>query len=169
MRSNIKSWESLGFADGDSSGRSKRKIVILGAVLVALLSGNQSVAASQPSVAFSPTTMPAITTIDARFESYNVEMAEVIGGKFWKPYDPATLASPKTKAAAAQSDNSASLVIGQDPTMFQARAPIDLSNPRLRRLASALGPAYVRVSGTWANSVYFSDSNSPPAEAPAGF
>ena len=53
--------------------------------------------------------------------------------------------------------------------MFQARPPIDLSNPRLRRLASALGPAYVRVSGTWANSAFFSDSDSPPAEAPAGF
>ena len=59
--------------------------------------------------------MPAIATIDDRFESYNVEMAEVIGGKFWKPYDPATLASLKAKAAAAKAGNSASLVIGQDP------------------------------------------------------
>ena len=25
------------------------------------------------------------------------------------------------------------------------------------------------MSGTWANSAYFSDSDSPPAEAPAGF
>ena len=40
--------------------------------------------------------------------------------------------------------------------MFQARA-YELSNPRLRRLASALGPPYVRVSGTWANSAFFSD------------
>jgi hypothetical protein len=113
--------------------------------------------------------MQAIATIDDRFESYNVEMAEVIGGKFWKPYDAASLASLKTKAAAAKTGKSATLVIGQDSTMFQARAPIDLANPRLRRLASALGPAYVRVSGTWANSAFFSDSGSPPAEAPAGF
>jgi heparanase len=113
--------------------------------------------------------MPAIATIDDRFESYNVEMAEVIGGKFWKPYDSATLASLKTNAAAAQTGRSAALVIGQDPTMFEARPPIDLSNPRLRRLASVLGPAYIRVSGTWANSVFFSDSDNPPAQAPAGF
>jgi hypothetical protein len=37
--------------------------------------------------------MSAIATIDDLFESYNVEMAEVIGGKLWKPYDSATLAS----------------------------------------------------------------------------
>ena len=53
--------------------------------------------------------------------------------------------------------------------MFQKRAPIDLTNARLRRLAAALGPAYVRVSGTWANSVYFQNSDSPPAAAPRGY
>jgi heparanase len=169
MRSTRRSLESLRFPDESSSGRLKGKLVTLGAGLFALLSGNYLVAASQPSASFSPATMPAIATIDDRFESYNVEMAEVIGGKFWKPYDPATLASLKANAAAAQTGGSASLVIGQDPTMFEARPPIDLGNPRLRRLASALGPAYVRVSGTWANSVFFSDSDSPPAEAPAGF
>jgi hypothetical protein len=34
---------------------------------------------------------------------------------------------------------------------------------------SALGPPYVRVSGTWANSVFFSNSDSPLAQAPVGF
>lgn len=37
--------------------------------------------------------------------------------------------------------------------MFQARPSIDLTNARLRKLAAALGPAYVRVSGTWAMAV----------------
>ena len=93
-------------------------------------------------------------------------MAEVIGGKFWKPYGATTLASPEAGGAAAKST---SFVIGQDPGMFQARAPIDLTNPRLRRLAGALGPAYVRVSGTWANSVFFRDSAGPaPAKAAGG-
>ena len=169
MRTPIGLLESLRFADDHSSGRVKLTIATLGAALFALLSSNHLIAASRPSVSFSPATMPAITTIDDRFESYNVEMAEVIGGKFWKPYDSATLASLEASAAAAQTGRSASLVIGQDSTMFQARAPIDLRNPRLRRLASALGPAYVRVSGTWANSVFFSDADSLPAKAPAGF
>jgi hypothetical protein len=40
----------------------------------------------------------------------------------------------------------------------------------LRKLAAALGPAYIRVSGTWANTVYFQDSDAPaPAAPPAGF
>ena len=169
MRTTRKSSESLRFAGGRFSGRLKGKMVTLGAALVALLSGNSPVAALQSSASVSPATMLPIATIDDRFESYNVEMAEVIGGKFWKPYDAATLASLKAKVIAAKTGRSASLVIGEDPSMFQARAPIDLSNPRLRLLASALGPAYIRVSGTWANSAFFSDSDSPPAQAPAGF
>jgi hypothetical protein len=46
----------------------------------------------------------------------------------------------------------------------------DLTNARLRKLAAALGPAYMRVSGTWANTVYFHDSDTPsPASPPLGF
>jgi hypothetical protein len=72
--------------------------------------------------------MPAIAAVDDRFESYNVEMAEVIGGKFWKPYDSATLASLRTNAAAPQTGSSASFVIGQDPTMF----PETLESPSVK-------------------------------------
>lgn len=54
--------------------------------------------------------------------------------------------------------------------MFRARPPINLSNPRLRKLAAALGPAYMRTSGTWANLVYFNDSDTAaPTTAPTGF
>jgi len=56
-----------------------------------------------------------------------------------------------------------------NPNMYQYRPTIDLSNTRLRKLASALGPAYVRVSGTWANCVYFANSDNSPANAPTGF
>jgi len=41
--------------------------------------------------------------------------------------------------------------------------------PHLRKFAAAPGPAYVRVSGTWANSVYFADSDNSQDKAPAGF
>jgi len=98
-----------------------------------------------------PSALPQLTTIDERFQSYNVEMAEVIGGNFWKPYaarKPKTATKPIT-----------SFEIGKDPTMFEKRAPVDLTNARLRKLAAALGPAYVRVSGTWANSVFFQDTD----------
>jgi hypothetical protein len=57
-----------------------------------------------------------------------------------------------------------------DPSLYEYRSPIDLSNARLRKLAAALGPAYLRVSGTWMNSTYFHNSDMPaPATPPKGF
>jgi heparanase len=106
--------------------------------------------------------LPQLTTIDERFQSYNVEMAEVIGGNFWKPY-------AKSKPAAAAKPIT-SFEIGKDSTMFEKRAPVDLTNARLRKLAAALGPAYVRVSGTWANSVFFQDTDAVEAgPTPSGY
>ena len=58
---------------------------------------------------------------------------------------------------------------GMDPALYEYRPPIDLANPRLRKLAAALGPAYVRVSGTWANTTYLAETDPAPAPPPAGF
>jgi hypothetical protein len=44
-----------------------------------------------------------------------------------------------------------------------------LTNARLRTLAAALAPAYVRVSGTWANNTYFAETDPPPPAPPPGF
>jgi len=116
--------------------------------------------------AVTPAIMPRIGTVDERFQSYNIEMVEVIGGRFWKPYGSTTNKSKAQEPATQEGSTPA----GIDPNLYQYRKPIDLSNPRLRKLAAALGPAYVRVSGTWANSVYFQDSeNGAPANAPSGF
>ena len=125
-----------------------------------------------------PAAMPAIATVDIRYQSYNIEMAEIVGGNFWKPYDQKSDQKNGTKSdrknptvpeprptALAPDTGRPPLQIGKGE-MFQARPPIDLENARLRKLAAALGPAYVRVSGTWANSVYFHDSDSPPPAAP---
>jgi hypothetical protein len=113
-----------------------------------------------------PAKMPIIATVDERFQSYNIEMVEVIGGRFWKPYGSTTNES-KAQEPAPQAGFAPA---GIDPNLYQYRAPIDLSNPRLRKLAVALSPAYVRVSGTWANSAYFQNSeNAAPANAPSGF
>ena len=94
-----------------------------------------------------PKKMRAIGTIDTRFQSYNVEMVELTGGRFWKPY--------------AQG--------GGRRDRYAYRPPIDLAKPRLRKLAAALGPAYLRVSGTWANATFFADTDGTPAAPPAGF
>ena len=123
-----------------------------------LASGGQVAAAT-----IAPSALPQVNTVDERFQSYNVEMAEVIGGDFWKPY--AATREPKTAAKLASS-----FEIGKDPTLFEKRAPVDLTNTRLRRLAAALGPAYVRVSGTWANSVFFQDTDAREAgPTPPGY
>ena len=114
--------------------------------------------------------MRLIGSVDERFQSYNVEMVEVIGGRFWKPYKDID-ALLKAQTSATQSNKDAAAVpAGMDPNLYQQRPPIDLTNPRLRKLAAALGPAYVRVSGTWANTAYFYNSDQPaPKTPPKGF
>src|SRR3954463_10106139 len=115
-----------------------------------------------------PSTMPRVGTVDERYQSYNVEMLEVTGGRFWRPYGPefaAALRQPAPAPAASSGDTPS----GMNPALYEYRPPIDLTNPRLRKLAAALGPAYVRVSGTWANTTYFPETEHAPAKPPTGF
>jgi heparanase len=140
-----------------------RSSLMLG--LAALGLGPISIRLAAQVVAIDPGKMSVIGTVDEHFESYNIEMVEVTGGRFWKPYSSGTSTSARPSPAQPGSAPS-----GLDPSLFEYRPPIDLANSRLRKLAAALGPAYVRVSGTWANSVYFHDSDDPqPADPPAGF
>ncbi len=114
-------------------------------------------------VQLAPAQMPRITKVDERFQSYNVEMVEVTGGRFWAPYK-------KKPATAAEAPAPRPAVAGLDPSLFMQRSPIELANPRLLKLAAALGPAYIRVSGSWANSTYFHDADTPaPTTPPEGF
>ena len=53
-------------------------------ILAVAASGPQTVGAA--SATLTPSTLPRLGTVDARYQSYNVEMAEVIGARFWKPY-----------------------------------------------------------------------------------
>ena len=111
-----------------------------------------------------PGKMTRLGTVDERFQSYNIEMVEVTGGRFWKPY------SSQAKTAGQTAPQAGAPIAGLGSDLFEYRPPIDLGNSRLRKLAAALGPAYVRVSGSWANSVYFHDSDdAAPANPPSGF
>lgn len=89
------------------------------------------------------TTGDLVATLDERYQSYNVEMVEVTGGEFWQPYDA----------------GSGKVV----------RPPLDLADERIRNLARALGPAYIRVSGSWANDTYFDPDGRPGDLPPDGF
>ena len=131
-------------------GRSSFAAVFAGvsALLLAISAYSEALGSERSII---PGIMPPIATIDERFQSYNVEMVEVTGGKFWRPYAPRASPAPP------------------DQNLYEYRPPIDLTNSRLRRLAAALSPAYLRVSGTWANSTYFADSDSAALEPPTGF
>jgi len=116
-----------------------------------------------PSTSITPATMPRVGAVDERFESYNIEAVEITGGRFWKPYASVTAADAGTQPTTPSSG-------GINPSLLEYRPPIDLNSPRLRKLAAALGPAYLRVSGTWMNSTYFQDSDEPaPLKPPTGF
>lgn len=115
-----------------------------------------------------PSTMPRIGSVDERFQSYNIEMVEVTGGRFWKPYDAQVDALLASQSAARE--KGANQPAGMSPDLYQYRPPIDLTNSRLRKLAAALGPAYLRVSGTWQNTTWFQNTDDPaPEKAPEGF
>jgi hypothetical protein len=79
-----------------------------------------------------PENMPRIGTVDDRFQSYNIEMVEVTGGRFWKPYKDID-ALLKTRASARQSGSNQPA--GMSPDLYQYRPPIDLSKARLRTLS----------------------------------
>ncbi|MDR3573916.1 MAG: hypothetical protein P4L50_08645 [Anaerolineaceae bacterium] len=110
--------------------------------------------------AISPKNMKVLGQVDPRYVSYNVEAVEVTGGRFWAPY------KSLSQDVAAPPPSAAHPGPGAFDSRFQYRSPIDLSNPKLRKLAAALGPAYVRVSGTWRNSTYFQDNDEPALKTP---
>ncbi len=86
-------------------------------------------------------------TVNPALISYNVEMTEVTGGTFWKAYTKEQIEGTEQVPPPDFSKGLAS--------MHQWYDPIDTTNPRLLKLAKALGPVWVRVSGTWATKTYY--------------
>jgi len=130
--------------------------------------GEDAIAQSSSVTALNPATMKAVGTVDERFQSYNVEMVEVTGGRFWAPYAArANNGAPSSRPSSAQ--GGAAAPAGMDPSLYEYRPPVDLANRRLRILARALAPAYMRVSGTWANTTFFANTDTPPENPPAGY
>ena len=91
--------------------------------------------------------LEVLRTVNPRLISYNVEMTEVTGGPFWKAYTDAQVDGTEQVPPPDFSKGMAS--------MHQWYDPIDTTNPRLIKLAKALGSCWVRVSGTWATRTYY--------------
>ena len=89
----------------------------------------------------------ALREMNERLISYNVEMTEVTGGTFWKAYTDAQVDGTEQVPPPDLSKSVAA--------MHQWYDPIDTTNPRLIKLAKALGSCWVRVSGTWATRTYY--------------
>ena len=101
-----------------------------------------------------------LRSVDPRLVSYNIEMTEVTGGTFWKAYTPEEIAGNGTFPMVGFSKKG---------SLMQVYPPIDLSQPRLRKLAKELGPVWVRVSGTWSTKTYYDFDGAAKGVAPEGF
>ena len=114
-----------------------------------------------PAIKLNPNELTPLRTINPRLVSYNVEMTEVTGGTFWKAYSD------------AQVDGTEEFPVIKDWTnmgnLQQWYDPIDTTNPRLIKLARDLGPAWIRVSGTWANKTYYDFDGHCNGKVPEGF
>ena len=99
--------------------------------------------------------------MDPRLVSYNVEMTEVTGGTFWTAYTEAQVDGIEEFPVIKDWTNMGNLQQWYDP--------IDTTNPRLIKLAKELGPAWIRVSGTWANKTYYDFDGTCNGKAPEGF
>ena len=101
-----------------------------------------------------------IRSVDPWLVSYNVEMTEVTGGTFWKEYSEEEIAG-----------NGKFPMIGikNHDSMMQVYPPINLYDPKLRKLAKEIGPAWIRVSGTWATKTYYDLDNHTNGVVPEGF
>ena len=106
-------------------------------------------------VTLNPSDLKVLRTMNPRMVSYNVEMTEVTGGTFWKAYTDAQIDGTEQVPPPDFSKGMAA--------MHQWYDPIDTTNPRLIKLAKALGSCWIRVSGTWATRTYydFDDTGMP--------
>jgi heparanase 1 len=130
--------------------------LIIAAALVAAAS-NATLAAAEEAVSIDAGRLPWVRNIDERFQSFQIGMSHLTGGETWRSYDSAQ--------QDGKSDAPKDFAAVREP-----RPPADLSNPRLRTLAAALGPFYVRYGGTTSNSVYFQDDDELRlAKAPEGY
>lgn len=111
-----------------------------------------------------PESLKKIRSVDERLMSYNVEMTEVTGETFWKAYTPGQIAGTEEfPVISAMGDFTAMM------DLMQYYPPINLYDKKLRRLAKAFGPVWVRVSGSWATKTYYDFDGTTGGRAPEGY
>src|ERR1700722_15861250 len=74
------------------------RLCALGWLTPALLVAQAHAAPISDAPTITPSHLPRIGTVDERFQSYNIEMVEITGGRFWRPYRSPPDASPVPSA-----------------------------------------------------------------------
>lgn len=116
-------------------------------------------------IKLSPDTLRQLRTVDELLVSYNVEMTEVTGGTFWKAYSPEEIAGTKPfEGSVGSLANHTAMA-----ALMQFYPPIDLKSEKLRKLAKDIGPAWVRVSGTWSTKTYYDFDGKMGGKSPEGY
>lgn len=106
-----------------------------------------------------------LRVVNPMLVSYNVEFAEVTGGTFWKAYTPEQVEGKEPFHVDLTGGGLESMY----RDLMQVYPPIDLKNEKLRKLTKNLGPAWVRVSGTWATKTYYDFDGKAGGKAPEGY
>ncbi len=104
---------------------------------------------------------------DPRLLSYNIEMTELTGGTFWKPYTKAQVEGTEefpillSREGLSLSNSFMALMTVQDPS--------NLREQRICTCGKALGPVVIRFSGSWATRVYYDFDGHTHGVVPEGF
>ena len=106
-----------------------------------------------------------IRKINPRLVSYNVEMTEVTGGTFWKAYTEGQIAGTEEFPKLEGGFHNHTAMAG----LMQYYPPIDTTSEKLISLTKELGPAWIRVSGTWATKTYYDFDGTTGGKAPEGY
>ena len=115
-------------------------------------------------VKLNPSKLRLLRSVDERLVSYNIEMTEVTGGTFWKAYTPGQIAGKEEFKVSGELDDFTSMA-----DLMQYYPPINLYDEKLRKYAKALGPAWIRVSGSWATKTYYDFDGTTGGVAPEGY
>ena len=116
-------------------------------------------------VTLNPDCLKEIRTVDEKLMSYNVEMTEVTGGTFWKAYTPGQIEGTEEFKLTANGLSDFTAMAD----LMQYYPPINLYDEKLRKLAKDLGPAWIRVSGSWATKTYYDFEGTTGGKAPEGY
>ncbi len=106
-----------------------------------------------------------IRSIDPRLVSYNIEMTEITGGTFWKSYTPGQIAGTEDFPKISSLTDDFTSMAG----LMEYYPPINLYDESLRAYAKVIGPAWIRVSGSWATKTYYDFEEKTKGKPPKGY